>query len=46
MKNIFKQLTLNRFMNIKKLILKAEKKIDVSDEIEHLKLDFSGDFNP
>lgn len=42
MKNIFKQLTLNRFINIKKLILKAEKKIDVSDEIEH----FSGDFNP
>ena len=45
-KNRFEQPNLNRLMSVEERLLKAKKKIDVSDKIKHLELYFSGDFNP
>ena len=45
-KNRFEQPNLNRFMSVEELLLQAVKKIDVSDKMKLLELDFSGDFNP
>ena len=33
-------------MSVEERLLKAKKKIDVSDKMKHLELYFSGDFNP